>query len=42
MYLADAPDKIIEMGRNARQSIEEYCNPERYYQKMMNIYKAIL
>lgn len=33
------PDKIIEMGKNARAFVEEKLNPEAHYQGLMKIYE---
>lgn len=38
-YLRDNPDKILNYGRNARTFVEKELNPERYYQKLINIYE---
>jgi len=37
-YLIYNKDKIVEMGRNARRFVEEEFNPEKYYQKLMEVY----
>ena len=36
------PDKIQEMGRRARQLIEENHSPERYYKGLIDIYKMAI
>ncbi|MEW6684725.1 MAG: glycosyltransferase family 4 protein [Candidatus Edwardsbacteria bacterium] len=38
-YLIRNPDKISEMGRNARKFVEENFNPEKHYQDLMKIYQ---
>ena len=38
-FLLKNPDLAIEMGKNARRFVEEHCNPENYYQKLMKIYQ---
>jgi len=36
------PDKIIEMGKNARAFVEERLNPEAHYQGLMKIYELAM
>jgi glycosyltransferase involved in cell wall biosynthesis len=36
--LLKAPEKISEMGKNARRVVEERFNPEEHYQKLVAIY----
>jgi len=38
-YLMGREDKIVEMGRNARRFVEEEFNPEKYYQRLMEVYQ---
>lgn len=42
IYLVKNPQKIVELGKNARKFVEENHNPERYYQKLMEIYQITL
>jgi len=41
-YFLSHPDKIIEMGRNARRKVEKEYNAELYYQRLMNVYQETL
>ena len=41
-YLIYNPDKIIEMGRNARLFVEKELQAERHYRELMNIYNQAL
>jgi glycosyltransferase involved in cell wall biosynthesis len=36
------PDKIIEMGKNARRFVETKLNPEVHYQELMKIYSMAI
>jgi len=38
-YLMNNKDKIVEMGRNAREFVEEEFNPEKYYKRLMGAYQ---
>lgn len=40
--LINKPDKIIEMGRNARIMVEQELNPEKHYERLMEIYKQVI
>jgi len=40
MFLINSPNRIIEMGKNARKFAVEKFNPDRYYSKLMQIYQA--
>jgi glycosyltransferase involved in cell wall biosynthesis len=40
--LMAAPDKITEMGKNARMLVEEHFNPDSYYEKLMKIYSMAI
>lgn len=41
-YLIDRPEKIIEMGRNARSFVEKEFNAEKHYRGLMEIYNQII
>lgn len=41
-YLASNPDKIIEMGKNARLLVEQELNAERHYEKLIEIYNQAI
>ncbi len=41
-YLINSPDKIIEMGRNARKFVEKELNPEKHYKELMKIYQLAM
>ncbi len=41
-YLLNNPDIIAKMGRNARTFAERELNPEKHYQKLMEIYKQAM
>lgn len=38
-FLINNPDKVIEMGKNARKFAEKELNPERHYKQLMEIYR---
>lgn len=38
-YLLSNPNKIIEIGRNARQKVEKEYNEKLHYQRLMAVYK---
>jgi len=37
--LLNSPDKIIEMGKNARKYVEDNLSPDKHYEKLMQIYQ---
>ncbi|MFC2161880.1 glycosyltransferase, partial [Acidobacteriota bacterium] len=37
--LLNNPDKIVDMGKNARAFVERELNAEKHYQRLMEIYK---
>jgi glycosyltransferase involved in cell wall biosynthesis len=41
-YLLDNPDIIAEMGRNAREYVEQELNGERHYEDLIRIYRKVL
>jgi glycosyltransferase involved in cell wall biosynthesis len=41
-YLIDNPDKIVEMGKNARAFVEKELNAEKHYQRLMEIYNEVI
>ncbi len=41
-YLINSPDKISEMGRNARKFVEKELNPEKHYKQLMKIYQMAM
>lgn len=41
-YLKNNPDKAGVMGRNARVFVEQELNTEKYYQKLMEIYRRTI
>ncbi len=41
-YLKNSPDKISEMGKNARKFAEKELNPEKHYQQLMKIYQMAI
>jgi len=38
LYLINNPHKAVKMGKNARKFVEEKFNPEKHYQRLMEIY----
>ena len=38
-YLISNPDRIVEMGKNARKFAEDELNAEKHYQRLMRIYQ---
>ena len=40
--LAERPDEIIRMGRNARSFVESEFNAGRYYESLMRIYSDVI
>ncbi len=42
MYLINSPDKIVEMGKNARRFVEKELNGEKHYQRLMEIYEQAI
>ena len=41
-YLMSNPEKISEMGRNARKFVEKELNPEKHYKQLMKIYELAM
>ena len=41
-YLTKCPDKISEMGRNARELVEKELNAEKHCEKLIEIYKTVI
>ena len=41
-YSVNNQDKIAEMGRNARAYVEQELNAEKYYEKLIEIYKKAM
>lgn len=41
-FLADDPEKSIELGRNARKQIEGLNNPEYHYRQIISNYEQVL
>lgn len=41
-YLIDSPDKISQMGGNARKFVEKELNPEKHYKRLMKIYQLAI
>jgi len=37
-YMIDNPEKVIEMGKNARRFVEQELNAEKHYEDLMDIY----
>lgn len=37
-YLINHPDKVVEMGDNARAFVEQELNAEKYYERLMLVY----
>jgi len=42
LMLTMAPNKIVQMGKNARRFVEEYFNSEKHYQELMKIYQMAI
>lgn len=42
LYLLHNPNEVVEMGRNARKFVEKNFNPEKHYQRLMEIYQMAL
>lgn len=40
--LLNDPEKLNEMGKNARKFLEDKLNPENHYEKLMAIYQKVL
>jgi glycosyltransferase involved in cell wall biosynthesis len=38
LWLLNHPDKLIEMGRNARRFVEDRCHFEYHYRELIKIY----
>jgi len=41
-YLLASPDKAAQMGKNARALVEKEYNPERHYEKLIEIYHKVI
>lgn len=41
-YLMSYPEKISEMGRNARKFVEKELNPEKHYKQLMKVYRLAM
>ena len=41
-FLLNSPGRIVEMGKNARKFVEEELNAEKYYNKLVSIYRRLL
>jgi glycosyltransferase involved in cell wall biosynthesis len=41
-FLLDNPHRAIKMGRNGRRQVETTNHPQRYYQRMVEIYQQLL
>ncbi len=41
-YLLANPNRIIEIGRNAREKVEKEYNPELHYQRLIELYQSAL
>jgi len=41
-YLFNNPQKVVEMGKNARILVERDLNPEKHYQGLMQIYEQAI
>ncbi len=41
-YLMNNPDKIIEMGKNAKAYVKEELNSEKHYEQLMEIYNRAI
>jgi glycosyltransferase involved in cell wall biosynthesis len=42
LLLAKNPEKILLMGKRARSFVEQELNPEKHYEKLMEIYKQAM
>lgn len=42
LYLINNSEKISHLGRNARNFVEQTCNPNRHYKELMNIYRLAI
>jgi len=40
--LISRPDNIIKMGKHIRKKVEEECNEEIHYQRLMDVYEKVL
>ena len=40
-YMVNHPDKVIEMGRNARRFVEKELNAEKHYERLMEVYQSV-
>jgi glycosyltransferase involved in cell wall biosynthesis len=41
LLLVNNPEKILLMGKRARSFVEQELNPEKHYEKLMEIYKQV-
>ncbi|MDR4507360.1 MAG: glycosyltransferase family 4 protein [Candidatus Brocadiaceae bacterium] len=41
-YLLRRPDKIVEMGKNARIFVEQELNEKQYYERLLGVYHRVL
>jgi glycosyltransferase involved in cell wall biosynthesis len=41
-YVLDNPDRIVDMGKNARRFVEEKFNPEKHYNNLIKIYEMAI
>jgi glycosyltransferase involved in cell wall biosynthesis len=42
VFLLKNPELVTQMGKRARQFVEEVADPERHYQKLMEIYRKVI
>ena len=42
LTLINNPNKVIQMGKNARKFVEENHNPEKYYKELIKIYQIAI
>ena len=40
-YMVSNPEKVIEMGKNARRFVEQELNAEKHYERLIAIYKLV-
>lgn len=41
-YVLDNPDRLVDMGKNARRFVEEKFNPEKHYNDLIRIYEMVI
>ena len=41
-YLINKPEKIVEMGKNAREFVVREFDAEKHYRRLMEIYNSVL